>query len=550
MSDNPTQPEGEPSAQDMDLEAQLDHLLNDLEEVEPDAVPVDLRKNKPPETPQPPEAAEPPESAEPEPAPVDAGADAQTAEPAAAAEDAAAAEAPAEQGLSADTIAAMASDLLDSQIDSTIEAASVDAAPEEPAAAPENPEVSQTVQHEPEPVPVDAGPEPEPIKPLSEDELASQLDSLLTQVQNPTAVPTEPGVGSPVSESTEAEEAAAEAVTESQTPEPAKSLSEDDLASQLDSLLAEVKNPDAAKASAGEVADAVETAGAAAAEPETATPAKSLSEDDLASQLDSLLTQAQNPTAAAEAASTDEPTAGAAEADIDSAEPAEVVASTDTAAEDEDASTVSIDQIDAMLAETAEQAIEHGPAPETDIPPGTDEVLAAQAKAEEEAEARAQADRDAAEPVPVPAEAASAPEPEPVPVPVPVEASEPEPVAVEPQPVPVEAGAVAAGGASAADVANELDNDAQASGQPDDGLAEAAFAEPFQGEDGHEAVDDGQVHVNHSGLKKAEFALLMICSKVNKPLNRLSPEMRDSVGYAGLATTGLAFFMLIYGVLF
>ena len=476
----------------MDLEAQLDHLLNDLEEVEPDAVPVDLRKNKPPETPQPPEAAEP------EPAPIDAEADAQTAEPAAAAEDAAAAEAPAEQGLSADTIAAMASDLLDSQIDSTIEAASVDAAPEEPAAAPEAPEVSQTVQHEPEPVPVDAGPEPEPIKPLSEDELASQLDSLLTQVQNPTAVPTEPGAGSPVSESTEAQEAAAEAVTESQTPEPAQSLSEDDLASQLDSLL----------------------------------------------------TQVQNPTAAAEAASTDEPTAGAAEADIDSAEPAEVVASTDAAIEDEDAGAVSIDQIDAMLAETAEQAIEHGPAPETDIPPGTDEVLAAQAKAEEEAEARAQADRDAAEPVPVPAEAASAPEPEPVPVPVPVEASEPEPVAVEPQPVPVEAGAVAAGGASAADVANELDNDAQASGQPDNGLTEAAFAEPFQGEDGHEAFDDGQVHVNHSGLKKAEFALLMICSKVNKPLNRLSPEMRDSVGYAGLATTGLAFFMLIYGVLF
>ena len=526
----------------MDLEAQLDHLLNDLEEVEPDAVPVDLRKNKPPETPQPPEAAEP------EPAPIDAEADAQTAEPAAAAEDAAAAEAPAEQGLSADTIAAMASDLLDSQIDSTIEAASVEATPEEPAAAPEAPEISQTVQHEPEPVPVDAGPEPEPIKPLSEDELASQLDSLLTQVQNPTAVPTEPGAGSPVSESTEAQEAAAEAVTESQTPEPAKSLSEDDLASQLDSLLAEVKNPGAAKESVGEAADAVEAA--AVSEPDTATPAKSLSEDDLASQLDSLLTQVQNPTAAAEAASTDEPTAETAGSNIESIEPTEVVAGTDTAAEDEDASTVSIDQIDAMLAETAEQAIEHGPAPETDIPPGTDEVLAAQAKAEEEAEARAQADRDAAEPVPVPAEAASAPEPEPVPVPAPVEASEPDPVAVEPQPVPVEAGAVAAGGASAADVANELDNDAQASGQPDNGLTEAAFAEPFQGEDGHEAFDDGQVHVNHSGLKKAEFALLMICSKVNKPLNRLSPEMRDSVGYAGLATTGLAFFMLIYGVLF
>lgn len=550
----------------MDLEAQLDHLLNELEEVEPSAVPVDLRKNKPPEPPVPPVPPTSPEPAEPEPVaaepvetdtepqpvPAEVGADDETVEPVAETSETAeavASEATKEQSLDADTIAAMASDLLDSQIDSTIEAASVDAAPEEPATAPQTAEASETVRDEPEPVPVGAGPEPEPVKPMSEDELASQLDSLMTQVQNPTAVPAEPVVEPPVSESTESPEAAAEEVTESKTPEPAKSLSEDNLASQLDLLLAEMQNPTAVRESVGDATDTEEAAGAAAAESDTAKPAKSLSEDDLASQLDSLLAQMHIPTATAQAASTDEPAAEAAEPNTDSAEPTEVVAGTDTAADDADAGTMSIDQIDEMLAETAEQAVEHGPAPETDIPPGTDEVLAAQAKAEEEAEARAQADRDAAEPVPVPAEAASAPEPEPVPVPAPIEASEPEPVAVEPQPVPVEAGA-AAGGASAADVANELDNDAQASGQPDDGLAEAAFAEPFQGEDGHEAVDDGQVHVNHSGLKKAELAMLMICSKVNKPLNRLSPEMRDSVGYAGLATTGLAFFMLIYGVLF
>ena len=585
MAENPSQPEGDASAQDMDLEAQLDQLLGDLEAVEPEAVPADLRKQKPvakpvAATPLVPDPVTEPvtEEAQPEPAPApvqtEVASEGEAVEAVAQAADENTTPATNGPGLDADTIAAMAADLLNAQIDSTIEAASVNAEPEAPIEAVEASPVAEAAQPEPVPTAVESSPEPEPepITPISEDDLASQLDTLLTQVQNPGAVTAEPSAEAPVSEAVEptaveasdVPEAGAEASTESDAPKTVASLSEDDLASQLDTLLTQVQNQGAVPAEpsaeapvseaveptaveAGEVPEAVAEA---SAEVDAPKPVASLSEDDLANQIQNLLNEVQNPGAVAQAGA-DTPAEEVGEAATESVEPTEVIAGTDAAAMDEieDASAVSIDQIDAMLAESAAEAIEHGPAPETDIPPGTDEVLAAQAKAEEEAEARAKADRDAAEPTPVPVPVeVSAVEPEPIPVPVPVpapaQAAEPEPVAVEPTPA-----AVGAGGASAQDVANELDNDSPMAGSSDDELAEAAFTEAVQN-NAAEAGFDAEPVMSRSGLKKAEYALLMICSKVNKPLNRLSPEVRHSVGYVGVATTTLGLFMFLYGVMF
>ena len=503
LADNPEQPEGDASEQDLDLDAQLDHLLGDLEEAEPQLVPADLRKN-PPEEPAEAEVAEEPET------PTESQAEAQTESEAEQPQpEPVPVEAPtpapiSEQGLDAETIAAMAEDLLTAQIDSTIDSASTQAPTEQP----------DTQAAQPEPQPIETEPQPVPIQALSDKDLAGQLDTLLNEVQNPGAAASEPTAQAQADESP---------AVVNETPAEEASVTE---------------MPDV-EAQAAQIAEAV-------TEPTESKSAKALSEDDLANQIQNLLNDVQNPGAAAS-----EPTAQtqADEAPAPVSEPAEPtpVAAEAASTSDEDAGAVSIDQIDEMLAESASQAIEHGPEPEADIPPGTDEVLAAQDVAEQEAKARSQPAPDSAEPQPIPAETPTEAEsqPEPVPMPVQAESAEPQPVAEEPTPE-----AVVSQGASAADVASELDNDPQSVTQSDDELTEAAFAEILQGEQPIADPDTAEVVINQSRLKMAERALLMICSKVNKPLNNLSSEMRDSIGYAGVVTTGLAVFMLLYGVIF
>ena len=46
------------------------------------------------------------------------------------------------------------------------------------------------------------------------------------------------------------------------------------------------------------------------------------------------------------------------------------------------------------------------------------------------------------------------------------------------------------------------------------------------------------------------MTLYRICGKINRPLGRLSPEMRDTVGYVGVVTTALGFFIFLHGLLF
>jgi hypothetical protein len=412
----------------MDLEAQLDSLLEKLEEVDPDTVPADLRKNPPVE------------AVVPEAEAVEAEVEVQEAESEASSQSGAepvvvaigenaesGAEAsekssqPGGAGLDADAIASMASELLSAQIDDTIDSAAVQVGAEGAAN--------------------EAGSEPVAVEPSGEGA------------------------------------AGAETEDEEDKPKAVVSLSEDDLASQLQDLLSGVQGGGGG------------TSGAGAESAEAATPTEVV-----------------------------------AEAQATPGEPAAT----------EESGAVSIDQIDAMLADSAEQAVEHGPDPEADVPPGTDEVLAAQAKAEEDAEARAKADRDAAEPVPVAVEASETVS-EPEPVAVSVTEAEAEPVAVEPEPVP------AATGASAEDVANELDEGAEPVVVPAD---EVAVGEGGGGSGGEVVV------IKRSGLRKAEHALMKVCGKVNRPLNGLSEEMRNTVGYAGVVTTLLALFMVLYGVLF
>jgi len=429
LTDTPEQPEGEASRQDMDLEAQLDELLHRLEEVDPDTVPADLRKKKP-DKPQAADAvsdqaaAGEPAQAQPAveaPEPIEAV----PAETGASA-DAAAPTDTASRGQDLEAIASMASDLLDQQIDATIESASGQAKPKENL-SPEDATGSASLQA------------PQPAASVGEDDLASQIQGLLNEVQ-------------------------------------AKGV---DAIADKEPTAPRVKDEPRAQES-----QAVTEAGSESDEP----------------------------------AEVKEPTEAPAEADGE------------TTALADQAGAVSIHQIDEMLAESAQQAIEHGPAPATDIPPGTDEVLAAQDRAEQEAQARAEAERDAAE-LPGAQEAEAQPQP----------ATEPvaEPVAVQAQPVAVS-------GASAEDVAEELDEDANAEPVPADESARAVSAEPVTGD----APSPGGVGIDQSRLKKAEYALLQICGKINRPLNRLSPQMRDTVGYVGVVTTALALFMVLYGLLF
>ncbi len=396
--------------------------------------------------------------------------------------------------------------------------------------------------------------QPEDKASPQDQDLEAQLDDMLDRLEDADPQPVAPEPveykpTEPVSDSSDPVVAEDEAGVED-TPVPAEqaaspldpdtisSMTNDLLSAQIDSTI------EAAEAEARIEAFAADEP---LHDPIQPDPTEVSGEDGLDEQIQGLLNDVQKQDATADEADTDAPQteivetpdAQAPDAAAEAVEPTEVVAEVPEEAAvaateqalDDDAGAVSIDQIDAMLAESAAEAIEHGPEPEADIPPGTDEVLAAQAKAEQEAEARAKADRDAAEPMPIPTAVTSEPEPSEA------QPTQPEPVATEPVPVASE-------GASAQDVANELDNDAQSPVKPVKDPAEAAFAEPAPGEATEPVV------INRSGLKKAEYALLMICSKINKPLNRLSPELRDSVGYAGVVTTGLAFFMLIYGVLF
>jgi ribonuclease E len=484
LVDTPQQPEGDSSPQDIDLEAQLDELLRQLEEVDPETVPADYRKNIPdepvadePVVPEP-VAAEPVE-AEPAPVAPEMSADQiaglvaaeATADPAGAGgEETVEAAAPADtaKGLDVDEVASLAASLLDQQIDATIESSASGAEQKEAqtsAAAAGAPQAS-------------AGEEAKPkaVTPFNEDDLASQIENLLK-------APEESAAAAP----------AVETAGDEAKPKTFKAVDEDELTSQIEGLLNNVQNKD------GDATPAM-----------AQEPAEKSAED---------VTQSVVAEAMAEAAASPEPVA-AEQAESPTTAPEEM-----TAEDPADTGAVSIDQIDAMLAESAEQAIEHGPEVDPDVPPGTDELLAEQAKAEQEAEARAQADRDAAAPVAV-TEPESEAEPESAPAPKPVAAAEPQAV-----------------GASAADVAQELDADAQAADEtiPHDEDAEAVL----QGEAQMEPVV-----IRQSGLKKAELALRLTCGKINRPLNRLSPEMRDTVGYAGVLTTAMAFFFIIFGVIF
>jgi hypothetical protein len=386
LTDNPEHPGQSPNPQDENLEAQLDELIGDLEAVDPQSVPPDLRKNKSePEAEPAPAAPEPVEAAQDEPQPVPAVPEASDE-----------AGSPPKQELDIESVASMAANLLDQQIESTIESASQvkDDAPAEP---------------------VPATPEPAVSGATSNDELGDQIQALLDDIQSQGAEP-------------EPEPAAAE----EPQPEPAP------------------------------------------AEPQPVA-----------------------------AAPVDEP--------------------------DADSGAVSIEQIDAMLAESAEQALESEPEAPEHVP-GTDEILAAQAEAEA-AEAAAKAS--------VEAEAGAIEE------------------ATPPQPAQAfEAGAE--------DVARELDADEQA--EPAPAAAEpqasdvfASAAEP-QAEPTAEAVPESAaepaeteapaVVVDKSALQRAERSMLRVCYRINRPVQRLSPEIRNTVGYVGVLTTGVGAVLFLYGVLF
>jgi hypothetical protein len=176
-----------------------------------------------------------------------------------------------------------------------------------------------------------------------------------------------------------------------------------------------------------------------------------------------------------------------------------------------DAGAVSIEQIDAMLAESAEQAIEQEPEPVDEVP-GTDEILAAQAL-EEDAQQQAQE-----QPIAPPRAETKKPEPAPEPAPQPV-------------------------GATASDVADELD---------EDDLPTPAAATPARAyqPDPDDAFEPAAVVIHESALKNAEQRLLFICGKINRPLNRLSPEMKDTVGWVGVVTLGFSLVVILYGLVF
>ncbi len=429
MADTPEHHDAQPDPQDLDLEAQLDKLLADLEETDPESVPADLRQHSDPVDDQP-EPETPDEVvAETDAAPEPTEPPDESPEPAVAEADVASQTEPEKQGVDLESIASMASNLLDQQIQNTIESAS------------------------------------------------ELIDSGDTE-QAP--------------ESAKTDDVAAAATTETPTPADASSSATDEpsesgidaLGGQIDSLLKDMLSQDNQPQADEAKAEAVDES---------------------------------PPQPTADVPSAPDETGGAA--------------------------GVSIEQIDAMLADSAEQAIEQ----ESDQSPvpGTDEILAAQA-AEEAKAAEAKAEADSAQ---------AAPEAE-------VEtAAEPETAETESQPAQAfEAGAE--------DVARELAEDAQAS--PAETASEPAQtqepAETVASEPATSQADSSEVFaesaempeaeipadvvINASALKKAEQSMLVICGKINRPLYRLSPEMRDTVGYVGVLTTAIALFLTIYGLLF
>ena len=262
-----------------------------------------------------------------------------------------------------------------------------------------------------------------------------------------------------------------------------------------------------------------------ASRPKTSKP---LSDNELGDQIQALLNDVQTQQA--------QPLAASPPAASESEPPpvtAEVATQADEAPE---AGVVSIQQIDAMLAESAEQAIEAEPDPSERVP-GTDEIFAAEQQAEAQAaEARARVTAEAeAQALASSAQAEAAHEPVPQPVPA------------EPQPQPTQSFS-----ADADDVARELDEEPQPAPSPSPAASpvEAVIpqAEPASVQEvSHEPAE---AVVPQANLKKAELAMLHLCGTINRPLNRLSPEMRDLVGWVGVVTVGLGFFVLLYGVLF
>ncbi len=434
----------------MDLEAQLDSLLERLEETDPVSVPTDLRH-------QPPEP-EPPAPVAPVPEPAEPVAEASQAqpEPLAASEDAVVPEQAADgdaqppPAAAADPVSAQ-----DAQPVSTQEA--------QPDAGQETGQVNEAVK----------GNDPESIASMASGLLDQQIDATI----DAATAPSDQGDGGAEpqasAEPAEPEKAQAES-------KPSGSLSEDDLASQIQGLLNDVQGKD-----------------------KDATPP-------------------QEPVAAAEpAAGAEAPPAAPPEA-----EPVEAVADAATEAPSE-TGAVSIDQIDEMLADSAAQAIQKEAPPVSRVP-GTDEVLAAQ----DEAEAKAQQDAQAQEPT----------EPQPA-TPVP---AQPQPVgeAAQAKPEPVQSQ-----GASAADVAKELNEDAQA--QPaEPAPVPVGDPEPQAQPVGVAQATPAEVVIKTGNLHKAEHALRRVCGTINRPLKRLSPEMRDAVGYVGVLTTAVAMFVIAFGMLF
>ena len=440
MTDETGQPEGQEDNQEKTLAEQLDALLARLEEVEPDLVPLDLRRN-------PPEPAPEPQAAAPE---------------------------------------------------------------QEPAAQPadEAEEPSEVVAGTGEPVEItaDTSTETQDQPPVSQDAgLEAQLDALLTDISPPASEPT------PAPEYEPAEKA--KAVETDVDLESVEQLAADLIDQQIDSAVEPQASP--AQATPQQVqADETPAEQPAPAEqvPTEAGPgaAASLNENDLSSQIEALLKDAQQ-TNSGDAASAEPPTAAEPVAEIEP-KPAEAVTEASRAepAQVEGAGPVSINQIDEMLADSAEQAIEQAstepePANETPYVPGTDEVLAQQAKAEEEALALQPTAEQPAEPT---------------------------------------ADEVPAAGATAQDVARELDEDAEAPPQttePQPAAAESVAVDE---------VSEVTVVTNQGNLRKAERALFHLCKTINSPLKGLSPEMRNTVGWVGVLTGGLGISVLAWGVLF
>jgi len=347
-------------------------------------------------------------------------------------------------------------------------------APEpQPAAEPVTAEATPDTPEEPD-APQDAG-------------LEAQLDTLLNEIspETPAATEQEPAP-KPVE--------AVKAVDTEVDLDSVEQLASDLIDQQIDSATQPDKQPEETEAKP--------------------TESVTLSEDDLSSQIESLLKDAQL-TGSGEAPPAEpvkaEPPAAEAEPKLAQTVPQTPDTSADPAPA-EGSGSASIEQIDAMLADSAEQAIEKASTEtvaETPRVPGTDEVLAQQAKAEEEA----QAQKQSAEP-----------------------------------PTPPETAPVQTAGATAEDVARELDEDAEASPQKTPEQAQTVTEPQQPAEVG--APTEVTAVTKPGNLRKAERAMFYLCKTINRPANFLSPEMRDNIGYVGVLTTAVGCFVLLYGVLF